>query len=1022
MAETPLVGREAELASLLGQLTRAGQGNGGVALVAGEPGIGTTRLLAELAERARADGWRVLGGSAYDTEGMPPYLPFVEALRAHLRDASPGRLRTQLGRDAAPLASLIPELRDRLSALPSSAALDAAQERYRLFESVCDALEAAARAGETGLLLTLDDLHWADTPSLHLLQHLARRLGGMPALIVAAYRTTAMDPSPAFVDTLAALARGGTSAPLILARLGPTETAALARGIAGGVVATAVADAICRATEGNPFFVGEVVHHLQAEGRDLGRPNTATGEWTIPELVRQVLAARLARLAPDTVALLRLGAVLGDGFALEVAAAASGLDDEAALTAVEEALAAGMLRAKGDAYHFAHALIRRTVYDALSPARRQRLHLHAAEAIERICGDARGLQLGALAVHYRLAWPLPGSEKAVAYARRAGRAAAAVFAWEQAAGHLQAALELGEQDVAGAPAPGEADGSAERARCELLLELGDAQSRAGATAAARATLLRAAASARGLIRCGEPGAGQFLARAALGLGGRFVWTMAEGKGDVIEHLEEALGAVGEEDGPVRARLLARLSTALAQSRDQTAHRDALSRQAVDTARRAGDNAALAYALDARFMALWTAPRLEERLAVVSEMARLARQIGDRERELQAHHWRFIALMDAGEIEEAGVAADAQARLAAALRQPSQLWYTLMSQATRAVFAGRFDEGERLIGEAAEAAARAQEDLAGLYRLRQTFGLRRHQGRLGEMAAHLREEVERVPSSQQRRTMLATALAEIGQPAAAQRQLDHLAARDFDDLDQSGGWLFVVCVLADVCAILGDAARGRLLYAILSEYAGRNAMNAPVDSLGSTDRPLGCLAAMFARAALPGSPAAECWWADADRHFEAARLLNDRMKTRPWLARTLVEQAQALLARHEHAAPSQQLADRISPLLDQAEMLARECAMARVTAAIDESRRRLGVVRPQSPQADGRRGPPTAGELTPREVEVLRLIAAGRSNAEIAEALVLSVHTAIRHANHIFAKLGVSNRTEAAAYAHRHGLA
>src|SRR5215212_5996934 len=114
MAEAPLVGRDAELAALLRRLADAGRGQGGVALLAGEPGIGKTRLLAELAERARRDGWRVLAGHAYDTEGMPPYLPFLEALRAHLRDASPDAVRAQLGRGAGQVALLIPELRDRL--------------------------------------------------------------------------------------------------------------------------------------------------------------------------------------------------------------------------------------------------------------------------------------------------------------------------------------------------------------------------------------------------------------------------------------------------------------------------------------------------------------------------------------------------------------------------------------------------------------------------------------------------------------------------------------------------------------------------------------------------------------------------------------------------------------------------------------------------------------------------------------------------------------------------------------------
>ena len=167
--QLPLIGREAELAVLLRRLADAGQGEGSVALVVGEPGIGKTRLLAELGERAQADGWTVLTGRAYETEGMPPYLPFIEALREHIRDCPSDRWRARLGRSAAEVALLVPELHGLLPDLPPLSAISPEQERYRLFEAVCDVLESIARGGETGLLLILDDLHWADAPSLRLL-------------------------------------------------------------------------------------------------------------------------------------------------------------------------------------------------------------------------------------------------------------------------------------------------------------------------------------------------------------------------------------------------------------------------------------------------------------------------------------------------------------------------------------------------------------------------------------------------------------------------------------------------------------------------------------------------------------------------------------------------------------------------------------------------------------------------------------------------------------------------------------
>ena len=178
---TPFVGRQRELARLLERLDTARQGQGGVALVVGEPGIGKTRLLVELSRRARAAGWQVLAGRAYETEGMPPYLPFAEALRDYLRDAPLDELLEQLGDRAAEVALITPEVRRRLPDLPASQSLSPEQERYRLFEGVADFLLALAQFAERpGLLLVLDDLQWADRPTLLLLQHLARRLANVP--------------------------------------------------------------------------------------------------------------------------------------------------------------------------------------------------------------------------------------------------------------------------------------------------------------------------------------------------------------------------------------------------------------------------------------------------------------------------------------------------------------------------------------------------------------------------------------------------------------------------------------------------------------------------------------------------------------------------------------------------------------------------------------------------------------------------------------------------------------------------
>ncbi len=260
---TAFVGRQGELATLLQHLAAAGRGEGHLVLLAGEPGIGKTRLLHELAQRARAAGWQVLLGRADESEGMPPYLPFVEALREHVRTAPLAALRAQLGDEAAEVALLLREVRRRLPELPPSQPLRPEHERYRLLDSVAGFLLAIARSAArrdataaqaasessgplpaAGLLLGLDDLHWAPAPSVLLLQHLARRLDGTPLLVVGTYRSEAVGPGHPLAAMLLRLRREGIAEPLRLAALPLPETATLVAALTGQAAAAPVVAAI----------------------------------------------------------------------------------------------------------------------------------------------------------------------------------------------------------------------------------------------------------------------------------------------------------------------------------------------------------------------------------------------------------------------------------------------------------------------------------------------------------------------------------------------------------------------------------------------------------------------------------------------------------------------------------------------------------------------------------------------------------------------------------------------------------
>lgn len=454
---TPFVGRGNELAALGERLDAAERGDGGVIFIRGEPGIGKSRLLDEFATRSRAGGWLILSGRAYDMEGMPPYLPFIEVLREQLRHASDDSF-AELASGAPELCALLPEVRARVPEPLQMPALGPEAERFRLFEAVAGFLIGIARQAETkGLLVVLDDLHWADRTSVLLLQHMSRQLGGVPLLIAAAYRSTEIEHDHPLAGVGADLTRGHDGKQMAVPPLTADETAMLIESLAGTIADRALALSIHDETSGNPFFVEELVRHLLERDSTLSVASAAVNG--IPEGVRQVINQRLARLRPSTNAALQTAAVLGDSFSFGLLSAASELDERALMEAVEEAERAGMIREQGDGYTFVHGLIRRNIYDDLSLPRRQRNHLRAAEAMDPIeFGD---LEAGRAVVAHH--WRLSGHpRRATKYLLRAGDAALSLTAWEEAARLWEFALECMEKT--GEPA-------ARRAR--LLEGLGD---------------------------------------------------------------------------------------------------------------------------------------------------------------------------------------------------------------------------------------------------------------------------------------------------------------------------------------------------------------------------------------------------------------------------------------------------------------------------------------------------------------------------------------------------------------------
>jgi DNA-binding CsgD family transcriptional regulator len=978
---TPFVGREAELAALTADLDAAATGQGGVVLVGGEPGIGKTRLAEELAGQATTRGALVLWGRCWEGEGAPAFWPWVQVIRGYIENVDSAALRQDMGAGAADIAQLVPSVRDRLPDLPTSPAVEPEAARFRLFDSMAGFLRAAARRP---LLLVLDDLHWADAPSLALLRFLSRDLETAGLLVVGIYRHTEVDPGHPLLGTLADLTRGQHGRRLLLGGLNQPEVASFVALVAGMEPSPGLAAAVHRQTDGNPFFVTEVVRLLASQGR-LG---DAEGSSTVlaaslPEGVKAVVAERLDRLADDCRQVLEVAAVLGRDFQLRVLQPASGLDSGRLLELVEEAEAARVVAAVPGGlgrWRFAHALVREVLYESLPAGRRIRLHGAVGEALEAVYVADPGPHLAELAHHFVAAAPGGEVARAVRVATAAGRRALELLAWEEAAGLFEralAALELAEQPD-------------QQQRCQLLLALGEARMAASDVAGARAAYQQAGDLAR---RIGAP---ELLARAALGLGLEFTVGIV----DLLEvGLEEALVALGDADSRLRARVLARLAKALLFT-PQVDRRLALSQDAVQLARRLGDPATLAAVLYDYSFAISGSERAEvapERLAVATEVVDLAERLGDRAMALRGRGLRRIDLLKVGDL--AGFDADLAAaeQTAQELRQPHYHWQLPLAHATRALLVGRFAQAEEQAAQGLAIGRRAGDQAVELHYAGVVGTLRLMQGRVGETVELFQDLASRFPAAPVFRTGHAAALAETGHVTEARAEVERLAADDLAPVSRDPMWSLSLASLALACHHLGDIEHGARVRELLEPYADRNLVAGRVGALcmGPAAYFLGLLDLTL------GHPE------QALGRFEHAAAVAGRPQARPMVAMSREGQARALLTLDR---PGDR--QRAAALLGEVAAIAGELGIHGLGERASALRSELAV-----PAA-----PVWPAGLTGREVEVLRLIAAGHSNRAIAQALFISPNTVLRHVSNIFTKTGVANRAEAAAYATRHGLA
>jgi tetratricopeptide (TPR) repeat protein len=821
--DVPFVGRASELARLTSWCVDArAKGDRRVIVITGEPGIGKTRLALSLCEREHRAGATVLLGRCAE-EPLSAYEPFSEML---------AQLDSAIGVDStAQLAGAgAPEL-DRLRGHAPTVSHTEAGARHRLFDAVDAMLSALAG---TLLILVVDDLQWSDRGSVLLLSAILRSSRPGAVVVLATARGTRSAADAALASALAELQRGAEVHRLALEGLGLDDVASLATAWLGDAANEPLARAVHARSGGNAFFAQELLRGDVTHG--------------VPDGVRDTIAARRTQLSPGADELLAVASALGTRADTRTLSLAGGLGDGVGDDAIDELIAAHLLREGGPGeVEFPHALVRDAVYESLSIMRRRRLHQRAAGAL------TAGGPVEELAHHLLQAGePLA----AVPHLERASDRAMAMAAYEQAA-------RFRADAVAALDAVGDTN-DAHRGR--LLVGGGEALLHAGDPGAANVRFAQVSDIARRIRDA------PLLARSALGrcgLGVEIVNIDAER----VALLEEALEVAGEGDPALTSALRARLAVELYYARPRERSEN-LSAQAVRSARLAGSPRTVALALNARHVALWRPDRLDERRAVAEQMLRSAAAANDPTLALQARNWLIVDLFEAGDFSAWRAAVTQYREHARAARLPTFAWYAYLWAAVDALHAGRYDEAAELRATAHAAGLAAGDRNADVF-----------DAMLGYETNMIREDfssidpdavwgrVANTPVAPAYRSGYAWVLAAHGREEEAYAQLRLIADDRFAELPFDTNWLSAIGEAMEAALLLHDEQTAAEVRSVLAPYAGRQlAAGRAVVTHGCANRQLGHAALVLGRRD------------EAITHYEAAVRIDGAAGLMPWAER------------------------------------------------------------------------------------------------------------------------------------------
>jgi class 3 adenylate cyclase len=861
LAQRPAVGvlgRESELQSLTNAAKRVSRGEGReVLLISGEPGLGKTTLVAEAARATFDNGACVLFGHC-EEDLATPYQLFAEALGHYVTHAAEAQLVRHVEAHGSELSRLVPTLASRITDLPPSKATDSDTERFLLFAAIVDLLAAVSE--HEPLVLVLDDLQWADKGSLLLLRHLAAAAEGVRVLVLGTYRDSELSRSHPLTDTLAALRRQRGVTRIELRGLDDNDVVAYLEAAAGQNLDDAgvgLAHAVCRETDGNPYFVSEVLRHLAETGAIY---QDATGRWTsettleevaLPDSVREVIGARVGRLGKEAGRVLSVAAVIGRDFDLELLVQATKTPEDDLLDILEAAASVALVREPIGAsgrYNFAHALIQHTLYEDLGPNRRARAHRKVAEALEDLCGNQPGARVGELARHWVAATQPIDLAKAIGYSRQAGDAALRALAPADALRYYAQALDLYARATEIDLALG----------VDLAIGLGTAQRQTG-DPAYRETLLGAAR------RAADLGDADRLVAAALA--NDRGWNSAAGATDAekVEILELALDRISADD-PDRVLVLATLCQELNFGPREL--RDALSAEAVAIARNSGDEATIVRV----FNRVFSPVHLSQALALSADALVRAERLSDPVLLFLAADRRFCAASLAGDIDEADRCLEIMGSTVESLGQPTLNWVLTFMRATRAQIAGDPERAEALAAEAFQIGTEiGQPDAAAIFGAQLAI-VSLQRGSMGDLAPFIEEAAADNPGLPAFVAALAVAHAEGGRIDDARALLEELADAGFD-IPMDGSWLTTIVSYSDAAIECRDPKYAGPLFDRLAPWADQWSTTSGPTVEGPVSLFLGGLATVLGR------------YDEADAYFASSASSSERANAKFFAART-----------------------------------------------------------------------------------------------------------------------------------------